>query len=355
MSRPQAAPFSTRADRERRLIALADDADPARLLSQLAECGHSALLQAIASVQLGEREAEAVLREIVRLRGEVARALGRDPGLVWAALDYACREPGLVRSPAVEEATRPVAEASGIDPRTGLLDPIAIEREIEREHGRTLRHGGAAALLVARLDARGTDRMLRTLGRGLRETDVAGRSSENELIGILPRTDRLSASAVGERLRRRRDSSLPTVSIGIACIPQDASSVADWLATARRALGRAAAEGGDRVVAHADERRSSVRLPAPTALVATVVAEDGAADTTRVVEIGQDGIAIEGISPDLVERRVRVSIEACRWVATGRVVRRDPSTGRMAIALAERFPASLLGDLLEGRRKGIES
>ena len=364
MSRRQAAPFSTRADRERRLIALAGDPDPERLLSRLAEFGHSALLREIASVDLAEPEAEAVLKEILHRRGEVARALGRDPGLVWVALDYFCSSVGLVGNPAVEDASGTVGEASGIDPRTGLLDPIAVHSEIDREHRRTLRHGGEAALLLARLDGRNTavqataiDRTLRALGLGLRETDVAGRSEEDELIAILPRTDRLAASAVGERLRRRwmRESSSPTVSVGIACIPRDASSVAEWLATARLALGRAAAEGGDRVVAHADERRSSVRLPVRSALAATVVAENGAAGTTRVVEIGQDGIAIEGISPDLIDRRVRVSIEACRWVVSGRVVRRDPSSGRMAIALAERLPASVLGDLLEGRRTGIES
>jgi diguanylate cyclase (GGDEF)-like protein len=363
MSRRQAAPFSTRADRERRLIALAGDPDAARLLSRLAECGHSALLREIASVELAEAEAEAVLKEILHRRGEVARALGRDPGLVWAALDYFCSNAGLVRNPAVEEVSGSVAEASGNDPRTGLLDPIAVDAEVDREHRRTLRHGDGAALLLARLDGRETvqatavDRVLRALGRGLRETDIAGRSDEDELIAILPRTDRLAASSVGERLRRRRmrESSSPTLSIGIACIPQDASSVAEWFATARRALGRAAAEGGDRVVAHANERRSSVRLPVHSALAATVVAENGAAGTTRVVEIGRDGIAIEGISPDLIDRCVRVSIEACRWVVSGRVVRRDPSNGRMAIALAERLPASLLGDLLEEPRTGIES
>jgi diguanylate cyclase (GGDEF)-like protein len=385
MSRRQGAPFWAQADRDRRLAELALEPDPNRLLARLAEFGrgdlaaHAALLNWATTLDLAEPEAETLLRAILEGRARAASALGRDPGLVWAALDYGCNVRALVGSPAVVDASRSGAATAGMDARTGVLDRSAVEREISRELRRTLRHGRTAAILVGALDPPGDhssregsagrsatlDRSLRSLRRALRESDVPGHSGDDEFVALLPRTDRLAATAVAERLRLRiaEDAGEQavharvvrrTLSIGIACVPEDAAGVEGWLHAARSALAQARDQGGDRVVAHARERRSAVRMRTRSALAATLLARDGTTSPVRIVELARDGIVIDGLRECAAHGLVRVRIETPRaWVAEGRVVRCVAGTGRTAIALAERLPPSILGDMLDGRRRPV--
>ena len=75
---------------------LADDrCDGERLMARLRDLrevegirAHSLALRLLAHLEIPEVQAERLLADLVRHRGEVTRALGRDPGLRVAAIDY---------------------------------------------------------------------------------------------------------------------------------------------------------------------------------------------------------------------------------------------------------------------------
>jgi len=375
-----ADPWRAAADLEDRLNRMVAETDGSRLLTRLAEAGgvedvlpHAFVVRQLLSLDLAEPEAEAVLDAIVRNRARLRRQLGHDPGLCWAALDHVCNQDPLLASPALFDAPRSGGFMAGVESRTGLLDPGSTEREVRRELSRARRHGRDAALLLVDLDRFGEvnlchgprigDAVLegaaRALKRALRESDVVGRSGGDEFLVVLPRTGRLAASAVAERVRRSvaADSCerplagrhVPlTLSVGIGCIPGDADGAGAWVDAARTALARAKGQGRDRVVAHPSERRAAVRLPATSGLRGFVIREDGTVTGVRLVELGPDGVAIDGLAAATAHELVRIRIETEHrpQLLHGRVVRRDARTGRTAIALAERLPGPVIDEVL---------
>jgi len=350
---------------------LADPTLPGdRVLARLRDLGHAEAVPACAlaasrvlSLDLSEAEAEAFLTEVLRHRATLRERLGRDLGFVGASMDYLCNvRPGRCNVGVVDDPPAG-SVAPGIDRRTGVLDRRAVHRELEREARRSLRHGCRAALLLADLDRFGAlnarfgaefgdaviERAGRAVRRAVRESDVVGRYGGDEFLVILPRSDRGQASTAAERLRRSLAADFQefpvagevvslTVSVGIACFPEDGNSRAAWVAAAGRSLGRAKDGGRARVVAHPTERRSSIRLPMSRSVSTRVTWDDGRSVDARTVEIGSDGVVIEGLDQatqhDLVRLRIDGHPVPCH--VRGRVLRWDPCGGRAVIVLAER-------------------
>jgi len=119
------------------------------------------------------------------------------------------------------------------------------------------------------------DRLLREtailLGNKIRDIDLAARPGEDEVALVLPETDRNGALLVAERFRReieqyfvRREAARGpvelTVSGGIACYPDDATTAEDLLARAAQALYRAKVAGKNAVRLHHPERRRFLRF-----------------------------------------------------------------------------------------------
>jgi diguanylate cyclase (GGDEF)-like protein len=108
------------------------------------------------------------------------------------------------------------------------------------------------------------DRMIRRVAdairQALREYDLAARFGGDEFAVLMPETGEEEAKAVGERIRKAVDaidlreegvSLTVTVSVGVACFPQDGGTAADLLAAADRAVYQAKALGRNRVCAFA--------------------------------------------------------------------------------------------------------
>jgi diguanylate cyclase (GGDEF)-like protein len=169
-----------------------------------------------------------------------------------------------------------LAAAARTDPKTGLLNAIAWQREADAEVIGALRTGVPLALLLVDVDhfkrvndSHGHltgDEVLRALAAELRqqvrESDVVGRFGGEEFTVLLPRTDDAGAYRIAERLRTsaRRlsvaaaDAHISvTVSIGVAVLGQHGNDLFELLAAADVALYRAKDAGRDqvRVYAHA--------------------------------------------------------------------------------------------------------
>ena len=156
------------------------------------------------------------------------------------------------------------------DALTGLYNRRYLEEALDRELGRTQRHGGGG--VVAMIDIDHFKQYNDTLGhdagdavlvalseqlRGFRETDVACRFGGEEFILVLAEVSLEEAVERIERLRLavaamsivHRGDRLPgiTISVGIADFPRGDEGVASVIKHADEALYRAKAAGRDRI------------------------------------------------------------------------------------------------------------
>ena len=172
-----------------------------------------------------------------------------------------------------------LAAAARTDPKTGLLNAAAWQREADAGVARAQRTNSQLALLLVDVDhfkrvndGHGHligDEVLRALTTELRqqvrESDVVGRFGGEEFTVLLPGTDADGAGSIAERLRasaanlsvaadpKTGTRIRVTVSIGVAVLGQHGNDLFELLAAADMALYKAKAAGRDqvRVYAHA--------------------------------------------------------------------------------------------------------
>jgi len=163
-----------------------------------------------------------------------------------------------------------LAAAARTDPKTGLLNATAWQREADLEVTRALRSNAPLSLLLVDVDhftrvndSHGHligDDVLRALATELRqqvrESDVVGRFGGEEFTVLLPRTDGEGACRIAERLRTSAGllsvaaggaQISVTVSIGVAELGQHGHDLFELLAAADLALYRAKDAGRNQV------------------------------------------------------------------------------------------------------------
>ncbi|MEV0588436.1 GGDEF domain-containing protein [Nonomuraea sp. NPDC050310] len=176
--------------------------------------------------------------------------------------------------------------AARTDPKTGLLNAAAWQREADTEIVRARRTGETLALLIVDIDhfKRVNDTyghlvgdqvlagVAATLRTQLRDYDVVGRFGGEEFVVLLPRADVAEARRVAERLRSRvgrmaiaADEALITVTIsaGVAVMSLHGDDLIELLAAADLALYRAKELGRDRICLPAPAQRPPTTEPAP--------------------------------------------------------------------------------------------
>jgi len=318
-------------------------------------------------------------------RARMQTALGRDPGLAVAAIDFLTNVRPMLTNPTVVELSdlERTRRTAITDPLTGLFNRRHFQGALEGEIRRSLRYSLGLSLIMLDLDDFKSVndlyghpfgdlvlcRVGRSVVRAIREFDVPCRFGGEEFAIILPETDRLGALAVGERLRRRleresvreavRDRVVAlTVSGGVACFPEDGTSSADLIANADRALYRAKNEGKNRVVIYHDERRRAVRFPAERATSVSVAAARGDGPRpAEVINLSSTGALLEAVgSPPALEAvEVAFGETSPLPVVAGRVVRVERDSGdadrvKLAIEFDRPLPdESLMRHVVRGR------
>ena len=157
------------------------------------------------------------------------------------------------------------------DDLTGLFNTRGFAIAANRLFGQAMRYGRPASVLMVDSDnlkqvndAHGHEagsRLLRQVANAvqseLRATDVPARYGGDEFIVLLPETPPKGALDVAERIRKaialrplaiNGQTVAATVSIGIACYPEDGRTLDALAARADRALYQAKQEGRNRVV-----------------------------------------------------------------------------------------------------------
>ena len=284
------------------------------------------------------------------------RAIG-----VWAGIALAAAR--------IETEAARLAYAATIDSITGLLNRPYLDNRLHQEVERSKREGGALAVLMADIDDFKTindtfghqvgDAVLQTVGRIIRSAvrvfDVCARYGGDEFAIVMPNSDRVSALACAERIRRRliedhagKDPSEPrlTISIGVAVIaPSD--TAADLIQRADRCMYQAKADGKNLVRAQATrideltvpsiESGPAERTVGPVA-VRSAEAEPAAGEQTVHADLPYVLVA------DAHQERAAFCLEAVSRFQLGLLIARD---GNQATRLIERFgpPVLLVVDL----------
>ncbi len=246
---------------------------------------YSSLLYLLTHLDFTERQAARHWKRVAAHRGEMSRAMGRDPGVRVAILDYFVNVSRELRNPKIIEISMfERTERSAVtDGLTGLYNHAYLLQALRQEVLRSKRHGLRAALVLLDLDdfkqvndGRGHvegDRVLMKAAAivrdSVREIDVAARYGGEEFAVLLPDTSRLGAFVVAERIRRRieerfaRSRTPVTLSGGLAVFPDDAGAPADLIVQADVGLYEAKAAGKNRILLSHGERRRFRRLAAP--------------------------------------------------------------------------------------------
>ena len=272
---------------------------------------YSSLLYLLTHLNFTERQAARHWTKVLKHRDTLRAAIGRDPGLRVAILDYFVNVSHELRNPKVielqiYERTERSAVTDGL---TGLYNHSFFLQALRQEVLRSKRHGLRAALLLLDLDnfkqvndERGHvegDRVLMraaaVVREGVREIDVAARYGGEEFAVLLPDTSRLGAFVVAERIRRRleerfaRGRSIVTISGGIAVFPDDAGTPADLIVQADAGLYGAKAAGKNRILLPQGERRRFRRQMSPQGV--TVATRAGRAPA-RVKNVSEGGLLV---------------------------------------------------------------
>lgn len=241
---------------------------------QRGEVFYSDLLFVLLGRRYSGSDARDIWDALVLHRDVLTEALGRNPGIVVAALDWLTNvvddqasEFTLIESGRL----RNLRESAVVDGLTDLYDHDTFLTLLEKEIERGKRYAEAVALLMLDLDDfkqvndefghQKGDQVLVKLADVIRTTiramDIAGRYGGEEFAVILPETDAAAAAESAERLRRAVESAYRqevqvTASIGVACYPTDGDDVDALVQSADDALYQAKAAGKNRVIAKAE-------------------------------------------------------------------------------------------------------
>lgn len=320
---------------------LAEDAhNTERLLGRLdaitRESGvgaHAALLLILTHLAFDEDQARQHWQAILTHRRELSAQLGRDVRVRTALLDYFLNinrrlvSPTLVDLEMYESGT---ADA-GRDDLTGLVSDRRFRSGVQRELRRARRYEQKASVVLvdvddfaginARFGELIGDRLLRELAillnNNVRDIDLAGRPGEDEMAVLLPETDRNGALLVAERFRREvetffaaREAAgkavLLTISAGVACYPDDASTPEGLFLSASQALYGAKSAGRNAVRPFHPERRRYLRFDLEPGRFEVEVLSRPERDPGRLRNLSRNGILFTSPEPLEVGEQIEI-------------------------------------------------
>ncbi len=178
-----------------------------------------------------------------------------------------------------------VEEQATTDGLTGLVNHRTFQERFAAMLGRAERHHFPVSMILTDIDhfkkindtyghPTGDEvlrRVAAILGASARKIDIVARYGGEEFAIVLESTDRAGARNLAERIRAEIEQQSfqsgkgafgATISLGVACFPEDATQKADIIARADQSLYAAKHGGRNRAVCYADTVRASKPLKA---------------------------------------------------------------------------------------------
>jgi diguanylate cyclase (GGDEF)-like protein len=311
---------------------------------------YSTILHVLTHLAMETDEAQSCWQNIVAHHGKLKSALKRDVNLRTAICDYFCTIKHSLKNPKVVEIRifESTVKASRFDSLTGLYNRQFFDEVLKREIKRAKRHGQELSILFFDLDdfkaindayghQAGDAALTRAAQIILQETrseDTAARYGGEELVIILPETDKMSALVLGERIRRRIETShlkygntelAFTISGGLASYPVNALEADDLVKCADHALYRAKGSGKNNIAFFSRDKRRYLRIDLNQKVrVRPLGREDNLSQIAQGKNICMGGILFENEAVIPIGTKVQIDIltaEDKQLLIIGTVVR----------------------------------
>lgn len=295
-------------------------------------------------------EAEQCWQDILEHYGELKEILSRKVSLRTAICDYFCSIHKSLKNPKVVEIHifEKTVKASRYDSLTNLFNRQFFDETIEREINRARRHNLDLSVLFFDLDDfkhvndsfghLAGDKVLQQVAQIIlsekRSEDIAARYGGEEIVVILPETDKVNAMVLGERIRQRVASTVVkykgkkirlTISGGLASYPFNASNTADLMKCADQALYQAKGSGKNNISYFSEDKRRYLRIDLnKNVMIRELGFDENETQPARGRNICIGGILFENEASIPIGTRVQVNIptrENTPLVIIGTVVR----------------------------------
>ena len=249
------------------------------------EATYPILLNVLTHLDFGTHDAKEKWDCILEHKNLLEAKLGRPVKLITALCDYFSEVSQSLKTPTVIELhtleeTRKVSRSDGL---TGLFNRRFFDETLEGEINRALRYDGNFSLIFFDLDNfknlndtlghQAGDLTLKRVAEILilekRTEDLACRYGGEELVLILPETQKINALVIAERIREsieklelefEGNKFSVTISGGVASYPTDAQDAKSLLHAADVALYQAKESGRNRIFLHSVDKRHYIRV-----------------------------------------------------------------------------------------------
>ncbi|MFC1875948.1 GGDEF domain-containing protein [Thermodesulfobacteriota bacterium] len=244
-----------------------------RIVEKKGKEAYPIILHILTHLDIEVDEAEISWKAIIDLYQSMSKVIGHKISLRTAICEYFCSVHKSLRNPKVVEIHlfEKTLKESKYDGLTGLLNRQALDDVLNLELNRARRHKESLSLIFFDLDNfkrvndihghLAGDEALKAVARTLlmekRLEDLAGRYGGEELVLLLPETNKESARIIGERVRKKVEALTIawnnanirlTVSGGLSSFPEEADSVISLIQTADEAAQRAKDMGKNRLL-----------------------------------------------------------------------------------------------------------
>ena len=243
------------------------------------------LLNVLTHLEFNTKDAKSNWDQIIKHQSLLETKLERPVKLITAMCDYFSEVSKNLQSPTmielkVLEETRKVSRSDGL---TGLFNRRFFDETLDGEISKAIRYDGSFSLIFFDLDNfknlndtwghQAGDLTLKRVAEILilekRTEDIACRYGGEELVLILPETQKINALVIAERIRQKVEelkldfdgkSFGVTLSGGVASYPTDAKDIKSLIHAADVALYQAKESGRNRIFLHALDKRHYIRI-----------------------------------------------------------------------------------------------
>lgn len=316
---------------------------------------YSALLNIFTQLDYEEEEAETLWRNMVQHRQQMRDAMNRPINLTTAICDFMLTVQKALVHPKVVELNlfEETHHYSKCDSLTGLYNRSYFEEALKSEGSRSKRYQTEFSLIFFDLDhfklVNDTlghltgDRVLKSIAKLIqsekRAEDIASRFGGEEIVLILPGTDKCNALIIAERIRHKieyldlnfeGEQIGVTVSGGVATFPQDTDIVSEVVDCADRAMYRAKNQGRNQIILFSDDKRHDLRmsLAGPIKVQELGMKANQLPSLGRIKDLSLSGVLFESSQPLKLGSRIQVEVPLSSrdqpLVMVGQVTRLNP-------------------------------
>lgn len=304
------------------------------LLQDQGSDAYAVLFNVLTNLDLEPKEAESSWKEVVQHWENLCATLGRKVNVRTALCDYFCSINKVLHNPKVIEIHlfERTDRRSKYDNLTNLFNRHYFEEVLDREYARASRHEAPLSVILLDLDNFKTindqyghpagDAVLKHIAAVIieakRTEDIACRYGGEEIILILPETDKLNALVLGERIRRMVEENVIrykehnfkiTLSGGIAAFPQDAITPDFLVKRSDHALYHAKASGKNMISSYSKNNRRYVRVSFPETLEVTDVnCQDQQCVEGNGKNISRGGVLFSSTHPLSLGTKIKLSL-----------------------------------------------